>query len=239
MCRPREERHDNSMDWSHEVEAKGFSIRPEVLPADWMNRTLDEDIRRSPMRSRAGLRHAMVFGSVRMIAQSPPVKELAREVLGPGAFPFRATLFDKSRDANWLVVWHQDTALPLRQRVEVLGWGPWSTKQGVPYAHAPAEVLSQILALRIHLDDSGVENGPLRVLPGTHSFGVLSDDRIHELTNEISAVDCVVPKGGVMAMRPLLVHASSKSRTEAPRRVLHIEYAASDSIVSPLELEIV
>ena len=239
MSRRRTERHDNSMEWNDEVEARGFAIRPDVVPTDWMNQTLDEDIRRSPMRSRAGLRHAMLFGSVRMIARCPPVKQLACEVLGPRAFPFRATIFDKSLDANWLVVWHQDTALPLRYQNEAPGWGPWSTKQGIPYAHAPAEVLSQILALRIHLDDSAAENGPLRVLPGTHALGVLSDDRIHELANEISVVDCVVPKGGVMAMRPLLVHASSKSRSEAPRRVLHIEYAASDSIASPLELDIV
>ena len=158
------------MEWSDEVEAKGFAIRPDVVPADWMNQTLDEDIRRSPMRSRAGLRHAMVLGSVRMIARCPPVKQLTCEVLGPRAFPFRATIFDKSPDANWLVVWHQDTALPLRHQSEVSGWGPWSTKQGIPYAHAPAEVLSQISALRIHLDDSGVENGALRVLPRTHAL---------------------------------------------------------------------
>lgn len=227
------------MEWSDEIEAKGFAIRTDVLPLDWMNQALDEDIQRSPMRSRAGVRHAMVFGSVRTISRCPPVKQLACEVLGPRAFPFRATIFDKSSESNWLVVWHQDTALPLRHQSDVSGWGPWSTKQGISYAHAPAEVLSQILALRIHLDDSVSDNGPLRVLPKTHVLGVLSDDRIHELADEIPAVDCVVPKGGVMAMRPLLVHASSKSRTEAPRRVLHIEYAASNSIASPLELEIV
>ena len=50
---------------------------------------------------------------------------------------FRATLFDKSPVANWLVVWHQDTALPLRHHVAEPGWGPWSTKAGVLYAHAP------------------------------------------------------------------------------------------------------
>jgi Phytanoyl-CoA dioxygenase (PhyH) len=227
------------MEWSKEVEVNGFAIQHDVLPADWMNEILDQDIRRSPMRSRAGLRHAMLFGSGRYIARCVPVKRLACEVLGPRAFPFRATIFDKSPDANWLVVWHQDTAFPLRQRIEAPGWGPWSTKQGIPYAHAPADVLDQILALRVHLDDSPADNGPLRVLPGTQSLSVLSDDRIHELLNQIAAVDCVVPKGGVTAMRPLLVHASSKSRTEAPRRVLHIEYAASDSIASPLELEIV
>jgi hypothetical protein len=37
-------------------------------------------------------------------------------------------------------------------------------------------------------------------------------------------------------MRPLLIHASSKSHSDRPRRVLHIEYAASDSIAEPLYL---
>ncbi len=163
---------------------------------------------------------------------------LAREVLGPDAFPFRATLFDKSPAANWLVVWHQDTALPLQERVELPGWGPWSLKEGIQYAHAPAAALNAVLALRVSLDDSTAENGPLRVLPRTHNLGVLSDDSIHDLSTRIQPVDCVVPKGGVAAMRPLVVHASSKSQTQMPRRVLHIEYAASDSIVKPLQLAI-
>jgi ectoine hydroxylase-related dioxygenase (phytanoyl-CoA dioxygenase family) len=164
--------------------------------------------------------------------------ELACGVLGPDAFPFRATLFDKSPVANWLVVWHQDTALPLRERMEQPGWGPWSVKAGITYAHAPATALSQVLALRVSLDDSALENGPLRVLPRTQTLGVLTDDDIHELANRIPPVDCVVPKGGVVAMRPLLVHASSKSQTDMARRVLHIEYAASDSVADPLRLAI-
>jgi ectoine hydroxylase-related dioxygenase (phytanoyl-CoA dioxygenase family) len=165
--------------------------------------------------------------------------DLARAVLGPDAFPFRATLFDKSAAANWLVVWHQDTALPLRERFDSTGWGPWSVKEGIDYAHAPATVLSRVLALRVSLDDSTAENGPLRVLPATHTMGVMSDDGIHELSAQVSPVDCVVPKGGVVAMRLLLVHASSKSQTDIPRRVLHIEYAASDSIAKPMQLAIV
>jgi ectoine hydroxylase-related dioxygenase (phytanoyl-CoA dioxygenase family) len=98
--------------------------------------------------------------------------------------------------------------------------------------------MSQVLALRIHLDDSNAENGPLRVLPRTHMLGVLSDDRLHELSTKIAPVECIVPKGGVVAMRPLVVHASSKSQTDAPRRVLHIEYAAAASIAKPFELTI-
>jgi ectoine hydroxylase-related dioxygenase (phytanoyl-CoA dioxygenase family) len=133
-------------------------------------------------------------------------------------------------------VWHQDTALPLRQRREVPGWGPWSIKDGVTYAHAPASALEQVLALRLHLDDSLAENGPLRVLPGTHTRGVLNDDELHELSTQISAIDCLVPRGGILAMRPLVVHASSKSQSHTPRRVLHIEYAASSAIADGLEL---
>src|ERR1700758_3038863 len=146
------------MEWSKELEVNGFAIQPRLFADDWMNQALDDEIQRSTGRSKPGFRHAMLFGSVRAIARCLPVKQLACEVLGPRAFPFSATIFDKSPNANWLVAWHQDTALPVRHRIEVPGWGAWSTKQGIPYAHAPAEVLTQILALRVHLDDSAADN---------------------------------------------------------------------------------
>ena len=136
------------------------------------------------------------------------------------------------------MVWHQDTALPLQERREIPGWGPWSVKEGVNYAQAPASALSQVLALRVHLDDSTAENGPLRVLPGTHTLGVLTDESLHDLSTRIAAADCLVPRGGLLAMRPLIVHASSKSQSEAPRRVLHIEYASSMNIADGLKLVI-
>ncbi|PYX36999.1 MAG: phytanoyl-CoA dioxygenase, partial [Acidobacteria bacterium] len=101
-------------------------------------------------------------------------------------------------------------------------------KEGVVYAHAPACALSKIVALRVHLDDSTPHNGPLRVLPVTHTLGVLSDDEIHNLANCIAPFDCVVRRGGILAMRPLIVHSSSKSRVDAARRVLHLEYTASE-----------
>jgi ectoine hydroxylase-related dioxygenase (phytanoyl-CoA dioxygenase family) len=125
------------------------------------------------------------------------------------------------------VVWHQDTALSLRERRDAHGWGPWSVKEGVICAHAPAAVLEQILAIRVHLDDSNADTGPLRVLPNTHTTGVLTDDEIHELASKIPPVDCHAPRGGLLLMRPLLVHSSSKTKSSnASRRVLHIEYAS-------------
>jgi ectoine hydroxylase-related dioxygenase (phytanoyl-CoA dioxygenase family) len=180
----------------------------------------------------------MLHPSVAEVARDERLLSRVRSLLGPEAGPFRATLFDKSPTSNWLVVWHQDTALPLRERRDVPGWGPWSVKADVLYAHAPAGALERVLALRIHLDDSTESNGPLRVLPGTHRTGVLRDEEVSVLAQASEPFDCLVPRGGVLAMRPLLIHASSKSRIEAPRRVIHIEYAASMTLEHGLELAI-
>ena len=226
------------MEWHEAVEENGFAILPEMFSQESLDCFLQEIDELAPRRSRAGVRHALRLTPVVQLARQPRMVEAARRVLGDDAFPFRATLFDKSPAANWLVVWHQDTALPLRTRLELPGWGPWSVKEGIHYAHAPTATLSKVLALRVHLDDSTTENGPLRVLPGTHTLGVLSDDGVHEVATRLAPVDCVVPKGGVVAMRPLIIHSSSKSHAETPRRVLHIEYAASQSIAQPLQLAV-
>jgi ectoine hydroxylase-related dioxygenase (phytanoyl-CoA dioxygenase family) len=224
------------MSWRTAIEEDGVAILSEIFPAKEMDRLQHEINVLAHRRSRAGVRHALRLKPVRSFVSQPQMMGIAQTILGSNAFPFRATLFDKSPSANWLVVWHQDTALPLRSRLDLPGWGPWSVKEGLDYAHAPAAALTQVLALRVSLDDSTAENGPLRVLPRTHTLGLLSDDAIHELATQIGPVDCICKKGGVVAMRPLVVHASSKSTTDLPRRVLHIEYAASESIALPLVL---
>lgn len=170
------------------------------------------------------------------VARDPRLIAIATEALGSEPVPFGATLFDKSQEANWLVVWHQDTALPLREPREAAGWGPWSKKAGVTYAHAPATALSKVVALRVHLDDSTPDNGPLRVLPGSHTLGVLSDAQIQDAAQRIEPVTCAVERGGVIMMRPLLVHASSKVTVPASRRVLHFEYAAATTFDDGLRL---
>jgi ectoine hydroxylase-related dioxygenase (phytanoyl-CoA dioxygenase family) len=213
----------------------GFAIIPGVLD----NGDIDEIARRlgeAPVRSRAGARHLLAVPPIAAFAADRRLLAIATEALGCDPVPFGATLFDKSTDANWLVTWHQDTALPLVERRDAVGWGPWSEKAGVIYAHAPATALSKVVALRVHLDDSTFDNGPLRVLPGTHMLGVLSDVQIHDAARRIEPVTCVVQRGGVIAMRPLLVHASSKVAATASRRVLHFEYAAATTFDQGLRL---
>jgi hypothetical protein len=215
-------RHGNARHMSD-----GFSIVPSVFDGAELDGIARDLGAVSLQRSRAGARHLLAVPTIAALARDPRLTRLATEVLACDPIPFGATLFDKSPEANWLVAWHQDTALPLRERRDVAGWGPWSTKGGIAYARAPATALWQVVALRVHLDASAADNGPLRVLPGTHDRGVLTDEQIHTAARSIEAVTCTVDRGGVLLMRPLLVHASSKVVTGAPRRVLHLEYAAS------------
>jgi ectoine hydroxylase-related dioxygenase (phytanoyl-CoA dioxygenase family) len=205
----------------------GFAIVPGVFDGAELDGFARDLADASLQRSRAGARHLLGVPAMAALARDPRLTSVAADVLGSEPVPFGATLFDKSSEANWLVVWHQDTALPLLERRDVAGWGPWSTKGGITYAHAPASALSQVVALRVHLDASTDDNGPLRVLPGTHELGVLSDSQIHAAAQRIEPVTCAVGRGGLLIMRPLLVHASSKVVSAAPRRVLHFEYAAS------------
>ena len=220
------------------LEQDGFAVVPSIIPAETISSVADALEQSRPSRKGAGIRNVLRIPALRALAESAAIFALAKTVLGENAVPIRATLFDKSADSNWLVLWHQDTALPLREKRNVAGWGPWSVKEGVICAHAPAKALQQVLAVRVHLDDSNEANGPLRVLPSTHKLGVLSDDQIEDLVKTTVAIECHVEIGGILLMRPLLVHASSKARSDAPRRVVHIEYAASLSCGEGLDLAV-
>jgi ectoine hydroxylase-related dioxygenase (phytanoyl-CoA dioxygenase family) len=220
------------------VDSSGFWIEDNVFSDRECDNLIEAVSLSLQRRSRAGARHLMSVPAIEAAAKDERLLRIARRALGDGAVPFRATLFDKSARANWLVVWHQDTALPIASRNESTEWGPWSLKAGVLNAHAPAWALYRILALRISLDASTSDNGPLRVIPGSHLAGVLSDDEILDLARTREIVEALVPRGGVMAMRPLLVHSSSKARGAEPRRVLHIEYADALDLGPGLRLAI-
>ena len=218
------------------LEEVGYSITQHVLSHDECATLAAQLGDLEDLRSRAGARHLIGIPAVHDLANDARLLAIALSVLGSRAVAYRATLFDKSADSNWSVAWHQDTALPLRRRFEAAGWGPWSVKAGITYAHAPTSALERVVALRIHLDDSTATNGPLRVIPGSHRLGVLSEDQVGEIAHSSARVECLVDRGGVLAMRPLLLHASSRVTVPAPRRVLHIEYAEDLEILPGIHL---
>ena len=164
---------------------------------------------------------------VRELAVSKPVKQLVTACLGKECFAVRGILFNKTPDSNWKVAWHQDRTIAVRERKDVAAFGPWSVKAGVPSVQPPATVMAKMLAIRLHLDESHENNGPLRVIPGSHKPGCLSAEEVATWKERPSVV-CTVPRGGAILMRPLLVHASSSCSKPEPRRVIHLEFAAEN-----------
>jgi ectoine hydroxylase-related dioxygenase (phytanoyl-CoA dioxygenase family) len=163
---------------------------------------------------------------VRKVANSEPMRRLVEPILGPEPFPVRGIFFDKPPGANWKVPWHQDRTIAVKEQLQVPGFGPWSRKAGVLHVQPPAALLQRMLAIRLHLDDCGEENAPLWVIPGSHRSGKLSAAQIEAWRSCGAEVACVVPAGGALVMRPLLLHASSASRAAGHRRVVHLEFAA-------------
>jgi len=176
----------------------------------------------------AGRRGLLAVPEVAALARSERLLSLVRPHVGLAARPVRAICFDKSPDANWLVPWHQDLTIAVRMRVEAPGFGPWSVKEGVPHVQPPVELLGRMLAVRLHLDDADESNGALRVLAGSHLAGRLESEAIAEWRAKCAEVVCTAAAGDALLMRPLLLHASSKSTSSRNRRVLHLEYAGFD-----------
>ncbi|MEJ7813176.1 MAG: phytanoyl-CoA dioxygenase family protein [Gemmatimonadaceae bacterium] len=205
----------------------GFTIWPgelSQLEADVLLGELEPLARAAD--GRGGVRHLLRRSlGVRRLASSGPIRALAEAILGPHCVAVRAILFDKTPAANWKVAWHQDVTVAVRVRRPAPGFGPWSEKEGVTHVQAPAEVLEGMVALRVHLDDCGPDNGPVRVVPGSHRAGRLSAEAAKSWQARAAPVECLAARGGVLAMRPLLLHASSPARVPAHRRVVHIEYA--------------
>jgi ectoine hydroxylase-related dioxygenase (phytanoyl-CoA dioxygenase family) len=217
----------------------GFAIEGKCLSSADCDLLVEALSQPTILRTRAGARHLMSVSPIFHIATCRPLIKIARDWLGDSAVPFRATLFEKSGQTNWLIPWHQDISLPLSAKSDALGWGPWSEKGGIVYAQAPAWALSRVIALRVHLDASMEDNGPLRVIPGSHKQGVLTDHDVAAYVACHESTSCLIPRGGVLAMRPLLIHASSKARSVEPRRVLHIEYTDSLKLGGGIELAVV
>jgi hypothetical protein len=201
------------------LDVDGFEVVPQVVSATIRDELLPAFHRL--VGAAPGNRNGLSDRVVRALATSPAIRALVEPVLGPDGFAYRATLFDKTPTANWLVAWHQDLVVPAAERRDVPGYGPWSQKGDVWFVQPPVEVLRELLAVRIDLDGSDAANGALRVLPGTHRLGVMPPARCAKSVATIPSVICAVPVSGALLMRPLLVHPSSRAATTTHRRIVH------------------
>ena len=111
--------------------------------------------------------------------------QLAEQLLQGPVGLARALFFDKTAQSNWAVPWHQDLSLAVAERVEVMGFGPWSCKEGI-----------------------------------------LDERAILSLTQSQEVV-CNCAASQVLAMSPLLLHASRRAARPGHHRVVHLEFCGA------------
>lgn len=215
-----------------QLQDSGFALVPALVASEQVNLLIAaiDRLQQSLQAdgSQAGIRHILRVPEVREFAESAPVFDLVKQVLGPKAVPVRGIFFDKTPDANWKVAWHQDLTIAVSDKLPADGFTAWSQKEGIWHVQPPRTVLENMVTARLHLDDCDEANGPLQVIPGSHSCGRLDAETIQKVRKEHSPVLCTARAGDVLFMRPLILHASSAATVARHRRVVHIEYAAGD-----------
>jgi ectoine hydroxylase-related dioxygenase (phytanoyl-CoA dioxygenase family) len=195
--------------------AHGFTIIPDVVSGEACDRV------RLPQDGEAGSRRLLDEAWCRKLAMQARAHPQVAPLIPDGHVVVQCTAFEKSVDSNWLVPVHQDLGIPVQARVDHPDLSGWSEKEGSWYVQPPVDVLQALVAVRLHLDDCGEDDGPLRVVPGSHRLGRIGADAAREVKARSAEVTCPAPRGAAMVMRPLLLHASSKARGASRRRVLH------------------
>lgn len=222
------------------IDQAGYVIIPDVYLKAEISQLISQieqtDHNQSTFRKTSGLFAIRQF--LKCIPGTAPIlfnqniRERINDLFGERFFVVKSIYFDKPGSSNWFVAYHQDLTISVKERTDVSGFGPWTVKQGQFAVQPPLDILERNFTIRIHLDDTDETNGALRVLPGSHNRGVIRPDAYS--ISEETADTCCVPAGGIMIMKPLLLHASSRSSSHRRRRVIHIELSNAE-LPDPLE----
>ena len=156
-------------------------------------------------------KHHAVFAR---LARHARVLDVLERVLGPDIRFHHSKLNMKSAGGGAAVEWHQDWAF---------------------YPHSNDDVL----AVGIYLDDCGMDNGPLLVVPGSHR-GPVHDHHVDG--NFCGAIDPTTarldyagaaplygPAGSMTVHHARAVHGSAANTSSRPRRLYLMGYTAADA----------
>ena len=174
----------------------------------------------------AGVRIHGLKALAPILASDGCIGAVAASVLGQGAKPVRAILFNKSADSNWSLAWHQDRTICVKERREAAGFGPWTVKRGLVHVAPPFELLSRMVTLRAHLDDVPSGNAPLLIAPGSHTFGRIAVEDVDHVVRQCGTTTCLAEAGDVWLYATPILHASEAATAPTSRRVLQVDYAA-------------
>ncbi len=212
------------------LKEKGFSSIENLFSAKETTRIID-CISQSEKKDVSFLKTKDLFAIRQLIVVIPELKKLLfteklktvlKEISTEDYFLTKAIYFDKPKTSNWFVPYHQDLSISVSEKDIVDGYYNWTFKKGQYGVHPPIEILENTVTIRIHLDDTDANNGALKVIPESHLQGIYTIEK--KEWNTADEVVCIVKRGGAMLMKPLTLHASTRTRNNKQRRVIHLEF---------------
>ena len=213
---------------SKRLEFKGFGILNHVYSkrdVKKLKTKFDAYIKQHTPESTFGVREVLLkLPELKPILFNKNFKKLIKSI-DKDAFLTKAIYFDKSPKDNWYVTWHQDVPINVREKKETKGFGSWTNKKGVVSVRPPENISKNTFSMRIHLDDTTFKNGALKVIPGSHKKQLTTEEIKLISANSIPFIS-EVGSGGVQLLKPLLLHASSESKVQRRRRVIHLEFSS-------------
>ncbi len=203
---------------------QGIELAPGLISNELIQTIINQVDQYSGNIPTCGIRHAEVkFNAIAQLINSAEIQQLAQQHLTNTPQVVRAIYFDKNKEKNWQVNWHQDKTVAVSKPFSKAGWGPWSIKESIHHVQPPQEVLDKMITIRVHLDQNHHNNGCLKIIPGSHRSGILSQQQVIQMTTKNKPVFCLTEAGDVLVMRPLLLHSSSKATKIEHRRIVHVE----------------
>ncbi len=226
-------------EYKQTIASLGFSVLEDIYSVSEIE-ALIESIELTD-RSKPAFRKSTDLFAIRQFLKEVPqtlplifnarLLTVINHIFGDDYFVVKSIYFDKPGGSNWFVPYHQDLTISVENKVEVEGYGPWTVKPNQYAVQPPLHILESSFTIRIHLDDTDGNNGALRVLPASHLNGIVRPDKIDRPKE--TEVTCSAKKGAIMLMKPLLLHASSRTTNGKKRRVIHIEFS-NKSLPHPL-----
>jgi ectoine hydroxylase-related dioxygenase (phytanoyl-CoA dioxygenase family) len=222
---------ENLQNHKTEISEKGFTIINDIFSEKEISQIID--VIDSIDTSKETFRKSEDLFAIRQFLKEVPeshqfifndnIRKIINEIFGNNYFVVKSIYFDKPEKSNWYVSYHQDLTISVDKKLDLKGFGPWTTKQNQFAVQPPIDYLKNIFTIRIHLDDTDENNGALKVVPNSHSKEIYRPETIdwNVETEEI----CSVNKGGIMIMKPLILHGSNRTTNHQKRRVIHIEFS--------------
>jgi ectoine hydroxylase-related dioxygenase (phytanoyl-CoA dioxygenase family) len=204
-----------------QFKANGFAIINDIYEDTEREALISALLQKIPPKTHAIRQLVLQHQRLMEVIFNDSLRTVIHTFGGEDYFLTKSIYFNKPPQSNWFVAYHQDLSISVNKKINTDGYEKWTQKDGVWGVIPPRKVLENTFTVRIHIDDTDHTNGALRVIPSSHQNGILTSDQL----DTHSEIICPVNAGGVMLMKPLLFHASSRSTSNRPRRVIHLEFS--------------